>query len=349
MQRKIRQILVTIALTLLSVSAAVSAAYSFDWQRAVSLYQQGKYRDALAEFQAVVKEYPDFSDAYKFIGFCYVNLNEYEHAIEALKKTLELKQKEQKTDPETRGVLGQSYYFLKSYSEAVPHLSAAAEQQVKDLNQPSLTPQQKAGLQAAAARNYYYLGASQFVLNKDDETIDALKKAIELYPKDSRSPDFLGALELLSQTYTRKATAAQDSQAFAEAVKVGEQLQSLRDDARTALVLGNAYLGIRDFEKAATALKKAADANPDNGPIWFNYGLALSRSKQWALAEVALEKAAQLVPNNVGLLNELGFVYESNQKYTEALNAYQRAYEASGRTNASILESINRVKPFAKN
>ena len=51
--------LMIILLGLISITVWASV---FDWERAVSLYKQGQFREALAEFQKVITEYPDHSE-----------------------------------------------------------------------------------------------------------------------------------------------------------------------------------------------------------------------------------------------------------------------------------------------
>ncbi|HMV48057.1 MAG TPA: tetratricopeptide repeat protein, partial [Blastocatellia bacterium] len=57
--------LLIVLLGLFSISAS---AAGFDWERAVSLYKQGQFREALTEFQKVIAEYPDHSDSWKYVG-----------------------------------------------------------------------------------------------------------------------------------------------------------------------------------------------------------------------------------------------------------------------------------------
>jgi tetratricopeptide (TPR) repeat protein len=72
----------------------------------------------------------------------------------------------------------------------------------------------------------------------------------------------------------------------------------VRDDAQTATLLGSAYLGSGDFAKASVHLAKVVEATPEDGTAWFNYGLSLSRSKQFPKAETALVKASTLLSTN---------------------------------------------------
>ena len=56
----------------------------------------------------------------------------------------------------------------------------------------------------------------------------------------------------------------------------------------------------------------------------------------------------KLAPGDVNTLYYLGYVYENLRRYPQALDAYTRAYEASGRSNADLKTSIDRVTPLAK-
>jgi cytochrome c-type biogenesis protein CcmH/NrfG len=58
--------------------------------------------------------------------------------------------------------------------------------------------------------------------------------------------------------------------------------------------------------------------------------------------------ADKLKPADVNTLTYLGYVYENLRRYPQALDAYTRAYETSGRTNVELKASIDRVTPLAR-
>ena len=82
--------------------------------------------------------------------------------------------------------------------------------------------------------------------------------------------------------------------------------------------------------------------------LYFNLGLAHAQNKSWNRAAEMLLQANRLNPADINTLNYLGFVYENQRKYSLALDAYNRAYEASGRSNTEIKEAIDRVMPMVK-
>lgn len=319
---------------LLALLVFLSGSVLADFTKGMSLFQQGRFREALVEFQGVVAEYPDYADGYKLIGLCYFQLKEYDKAIEPLKKTLELKQKEQKEDPAAERALGRAFYYQQDFKNALPLLKGASEK----FAAAAKTDAEKKGV----AADYYFLGISQYRADNPDEALKALQRSFELDPTDP------SAVEFMCDLYLLKAQNTKNEMYYLDAIRTGEELLKIRDDASTAQRLGTAYVGAKQYDKAIPHLKKAAEANPQNGAIWYNYGLSLSRTQHWDDAAPALTKAGELLPASAAVFAELGFVYESTKKYHDALAAYEKAYAAAGSADENIKAAIERVKPFAK-
>lgn len=355
-------LLIRSALAILLACASAAA----DWDRAVALYKKGDYRRALAEFQDMVQSDPGLAAAWYYIGLCEFNLKrydrvelplsraiellevqspgsaeiegalyaigisryllgQYERSIDPLKRYIELASGAGRTvDPSARRALGRAYFSLGRYDEAAAMLQASA----------LATGQPK-----ESASDHYYLGAIYFKRGDDERAISALKEAVRLNPEDA------SALELLAESLIRRASKSGSSAAWLEAARVGRQLESLRDDAKAASILGRAYLGAQQFEEAAVPLEKLVRSNPEDGQAWFYYGVALSRSKKWRRAMEALEMAIQLMPDSLPALLELGYVYESDKQYQQALRVYEKALSLSD--DPAIRESLERVRALA--
>ncbi|MDQ3010788.1 MAG: tetratricopeptide repeat protein, partial [Acidobacteriota bacterium] len=155
------------------ISISVLAA-GFDWERAVSLYKQAQYREAIAEFQKVLAEYPEHADSWKFVGMSYYQLKEYQSAIEPLDKALALKRKDNRLDPDLFRALGQSYLALNKYDIALSHLETLTK------------------MQADVAVNFHLLGVAYSNLNRPEEAATAFSKASKLDPKDGDSWYYMG-------------------------------------------------------------------------------------------------------------------------------------------------------------
>ena len=73
------------------------------------------------------------------------------------------------------------------------------------------------------------------------------RQAVRLNPEDA------AAMELMAESLMRKARKTNSTPAWVEAAEVGEKLKAIRDDQKTANLLGRAYLGARQFDKAVRA------------------------------------------------------------------------------------------------
>jgi len=340
-----------------------------DWDRGVALYNKAEYRAALVEFQDIVMERPDAAGAWYYIGLCEFKLKRYDRvelplshaidlleiqtpssadiagawytigishylqthydkAIEPLKRYIEVTSKaKHEIDASARTALARAYFFLDRYDEALPLLAAAANEKLATGN---------AERAKEIAANAYYRGAIYFKREDDDRAIAALREAVKGNPED------IAAMDLLAESLMHK---ARKPKLWNEAAEVGEKLKALRDDLKTANILGRAYLGAQRFDNAVAPLEKLAKANPDNGQAWLYYGIALSRSGRMRRAMEALEITIQLIPESIPALSELGYVYEADKQYQQALRIYEKAYAVSG--DPAIKATVERVRALA--
>src|ERR1041384_5159163 len=352
-------------------SNITSTAFASDWHRGTALYNNRHYKDALAEFQDIVLERPDAAGAWYYIGLCQFKLKRYDrvevplsHAIDlleiqtpttpdiagawytigishylqanydkaiaALNRYIDINEKaKREVDASARTALARSYYSLERYDEALPLLAAASREKANSTDERI----------KENAVNNYYLGAIYFKREDDDHAIVALREAVKL------NPDDVAAMELLAESLMRKARKANSDARWIEAAEVGERLKLVRDDMKTANILGRAYLGAKKFDSAVAPLEKLAKANTDNGQAWLYYGIALSRSGQMRKAMEALEITIQLIPDSIPALSELGYVYESDKQYQQALRIYEKAYAASN--DPAIKAIVDRVRALA--
>lgn len=364
MQFSFQKISAAILLVILFTAPVLAS----DWDRGVALYNKGDFRGALAEFQDLVRERPDAAGAWYYIGLCEFKLKrynkvalplshavdllevqtpsspdiaaafftigishfllaEYDKTIEPLKRYIDITAKaKREVDASAKTTLGRAYYFLERYDEALPLLAAGKSDNLKD-----------------AGANAYLVGLMHFKKEDDDKAIAALREAVKANEQDE------AALELLAESLMRKArkttVAATANGLWNEAATAGEQLKGVRDDSKTANVLGRAYFGGRQFEKAIAPLERLAKENPDNGQNWLFYGIALSRSGKTRKAMEALEMAIQMIPDSVPALSELAYIYESDKQYQQALRIYEKAYAIT--SDPAIKQSIDRVKALA--
>ena len=348
------------ALLVLSIPAQ---AIGFDWEKAVSLYKQGQFRAAVAEFENVVAEFPNHSDSWKFIGLALYQLQDYEKAMPALEKAMALKQAEGKSDPDILLALSRVQISMKKYDQAIASLENLAKQR------PDL------------ASNHYMLGVAYANVNRNEEAMQAFRAAIKLAPQDpdawhylsiqlfrlNRPAEALAALRnglasapknaqmmsMLADALLRQAgsetTPTKADPLIEEAVRVATSLRAARDDSASSELLGRALLAGKKYAPAEQSLQRAISLSKQPDPaLYYNLGYAQAQLKEWPKAVESFEQADRLGLQDVNNLYYLGFVYENQRKYPEALRAYTRAYELGGRTNADIKASIDRIAPYAK-
>lgn len=360
MKKIIRSILGSLPAVALAMTVSAGV---FDWEKAVSLYKQGQFRDAIEEFNKVLAEYPDHSDSWKFIGLSWYQLKEYASSVAPLEKALELKRKEGRNDPDIVRALGQSHLALKQYEKSLPYLETLARLQMNsaanqymlgvayaNLNRPedataAFTKAVK--LDPADGDSWFYLGVQQFRNGKLEQAIETLRSGLKSQPKNA---EMLG---LLTEALLRQGAAIQDPKKsaviFDEAIKTGLALKAVRDNSESNELLGRAWLAVEKFPSAEQSLSRALETSKEpSAALLFNLGFALAQNKSWARAAEMLARADKLNQGDLNTLYYLGYVYENLRRYPEALDAYTRAFDASGRSNADLKASIDRVTPMAK-
>ena len=341
--------------TVLAFIAATAAAQ--DWDRAVSLYNQKQYRQAIREFHAVLKANPNAWQSWYYIGSGHFQLQSYEDTIDAFQNYIKAADKDEKARASGLYFIGFSQYQLKQYDKAIPNLAQYIALAEKNKEKVELSARAALGrsyiftnrfneaipaLQAAAAEmktnatNHYYIGYAQYKLGRAEQAVAALNQGLAIDPKDADSLALLGDI-YFSQVKQNPAMAKQ-------VITVGERLILVRNDERTWGLLGQAYLFDKQYAKAAPLLDKFARAHMDSAGAWYNLGVALSRSSQWKPAAEALEQAVKLAPTNVAASLELGYVYESDKQQDKALATYERVYQASGRKDETARAAIDRIK-----
>ncbi|MFY9609468.1 MAG: tetratricopeptide repeat protein [Blastocatellia bacterium] len=348
----------------------VAQAAGSDWDRGVALYNKNDFRRALAEFQDIVQERPDAAGAWYYIGLCEFKLkrydrvelplsrsidlleiqapssadlagawytigvsfylsSEYEKAIAPLNRYLDITTKaKREVDPSARTALARAYFFLDRYDEALPLLAA------NGVDKPAAADKSK-----DIAANYYYQGVIYFKREDDSRASVALRESLKANPEDP------AAIELLAESLMRRARKTNSSAVWNEAAEVSEQLRAVRDDQKTAGIQGRAFMGAKQFDRAVAPLEKLARADTANGQAWLYYGIALSRSGKMRKAMEALEMTIQLMPDSIPAMSELGYVYESDKQYQQALRIYEKAYSVSN--DPAMKESMERVRTLA--
>jgi tetratricopeptide (TPR) repeat protein len=315
-----RYFFVCLSFLFLYAPVAVRPALA-DYKQAVAYYLQGDYNRAIQELKPDLDKSPDWESGHRILGLSYLGLNNNALAITSLRRAVELKS----TAFATYFGLGQAYFNMKRYNDAISELNRAETLAAKEADPEAEKARVHIVRGAAYYRNsnfseaindlqgavryntsdwtlLFMLGASYFNLNRTDEAIQILERAVTMKPGEAAIGDILG------KAYLRKGTEA---------------------------------LSAKRYQDAIQALLKAKTYDSNNGYVSYNLGEAYLFEKRYAEAERELTAAGAQLPDNAGVFTRLGLVYERQNKNEQALRSYRRAYELS--PSQSLKEEIDRV------
>ena len=304
-------------LILLAATWGTVVGQAGDHQKGLSYYKQGQILKAIGEFEAIIKDHPDYEFGHRMLGFCFLKGKNYDKAIESFRQALRLKSDEFAS----YSGLARAYFNSGRYSEVIQTLNTG-ERYAK-------TPAQK--YQVHRDR-----GAAAFNSNEYATAITHLQLAVEMNPL----PDDL--LQLGIANYHLKD--------YERAQGYLEQVLARRKDDEEAL----RFLGQIEYQKAVDLIQEGRyeDAVVELGDYtqahvgdpagWFNYGLALLFSDNLKAAEQAFLRTTQLESDNGEAFDRLGYIYEKTQRYPESLEAYEKAFSLN--QNRESKASVDRIK-----
>jgi Flp pilus assembly protein TadD len=98
------------------------------------------------------------------------------------------------------------------------------------------------------------------------------------------------------------------------------------------MILAGAQLGAKQYDGALATLKQAASKNPNDWLPLYYQGQALTQKNQFGTAESTLKQAlgkASSSADKVTVWKQLGFVYEKQKSYDQAVTAYRNAGDSA--------------------
>lgn len=323
--------------TLLTGSAAVVEA---GWDEGVAAFKAGNYAQAAKEFQGVVEQQPDVYQGHLMLGQALLKLNRNQEALTHLRKAFEL-------DPNNVQVqltLGKAYLDMGRNADAGAILgkinasSLPAKQQAV-LYRMLATAFEKSGdsdralaeLAKAARANpndaqlQFKYGVLALKAGDTGTAINALEKASQL---DPGSQDIQRAYARALVRRGRETTGTAKTQTYAKAAAVAQKLASTSGTYENYLLLGDARLGAKQYDQAISAYQQASAKNAGDWLPQYYMGQAYTVKEQYRSADAALRKALELASaskDKATIWKQLGFVYEKQKNYDQAIVAYQRA------------------------
>lgn len=355
-------------LSLLMVLAALPALAG--WDEGVAAFKAKNFQGAAAEFQELVKQNPEAHSTHYMLGLSLQQLNRKEEALHHLRKAYDLNP----NDLATQLALGRAYSNLKRYSEvnsllgkvdasSLPGAQKAAFYQMRgqarfksnDLDSALKDFAQLAKLKSSDASTQYLYGTTAFKVGQIDTAISALGKAVQLDGKDiDKKRSFVQVL-IRKGRQSRDKTVKKSS--YLQASKVAKQMVASQPTYDNYMLLVSAELGAGLYEDAISSGQAALGKKSDDWLAHYYLGQAMSSAKKYTEAEAPLKKAETLAGETDKKLvwTQLGYVYEKQKKYNQAIEAYQFAgnngaiqrvkdNEETARFNTQVEEENARIK-----
>ncbi len=276
------------------------------WQssldRALELHHQGNHKEALAEYQALLRVWPDCVDAWQLQGFLHLQNTDYAAALTCYEEALA-----RQAQPAYRLYRGECLFHLGRHAEARPDLESV-------LSDPRMVGEAS-----------FYLGLVYFREDRREEAVALLGRAITA--ADARPDRVEMFVQLLrercppEQTLDilerlRRDSPAHPGPAYARAV-------FLQDESR--------------HEEALPDWEAASAAWPDEPEVHYRKGRTLREMRRLPEAIVAFQRAAQLQPRHKNALNYLAMCLADGDRLNEAIAIHAEAL----RVDPDFVPSLN--------
>jgi tetratricopeptide (TPR) repeat protein len=276
-----------------------------DYKQAAAYYAQGRYKEAIQEIRQDVDRNPDWEPGHRLLGLCYLGQKNYALAQSSLSRAVQLKSQAFST----YYGLGLAYFNLQRYDECVASLNQGEPFAAKE-REPD----------KERAKLYKLRGSAYFRLNKFADAVNDLTSAIRVNQSDW--VDFF----MLGFCYLNLDRTDEAIQALEKALSMKPGQNTITDSLGKAYFKnGVAALSAKQYSSAAQWLMKAQQYDPNNGYIYYNLAETYLFEKRYPDAEKALTRSVELLPNSLEAYARLGLVYEKQKKWDLALSAYKKA------------------------
>ncbi|MCX8173529.1 MAG: tetratricopeptide repeat protein [Thermoplasmata archaeon] len=277
------------------------------YQQILSKEEKGEYLIRIAEIYIQLKEFEKALESVEragklpgaeektilwLEGLAYLGLKEFGSARERFEKLIEIEEK-----PEILLHLATACAGLEDYASALIHLEKYLGTRTDDIAAWKML-----------SECYYATGDTERCLN-------ALDKCIELNPG-------------MHEAWYNKGTVLLMLGRFEDAEKVLLKAGELMPhDARVWNNLGTAYLGMERYDEAVRAFETAIAAELGNSEAWYNKGVALMRQGRHREAIECFDRAVSINPEYLDALFVKGSAYFEMEEYQKAVDGLTQFLE----------------------
>lgn len=329
----------------LAASLAFSVSVEAGWEEGVAAFRAQNYAQAVTEFRTVVEDQPEWPGGHRMLGQSLLKLGRSQEALTHLRKAYDLGP----DDVAVQMVLGQAYVQAGRYRDASELLSqvnvaSLPKAQQGALHQMRAIAFDKTGQQDQATREMsravqlnpsnaglqYQYGTMLFNNGDTANAVQSLEKAASLDSGDAKKQK--GYADALVRHAREQRGSGKDT-AYRKAVSTATRLVSIDSNYDNLMLLGGAQLGAGQYTESVSTFERAAGKNSRDWLPQFYIGQAQTAASQYPQAERALQASLTLTDdtdNRNRIWKQLGFVYEKQKNYAQAVTAYDKAGDNAG-------------------
>lgn len=330
----------TIAFSLLMAGHALAG-----WEEGVAAFTSKNYQAAAGEFQELVDKQPNSFQGHYMLGLTLQQLNRKEEALNHLRKAYDLNP----NDLNTKLALGKAYHAARRYGDVTNLLGSVdvnplpsaqkvafyqmrgqARLKQKDSSGAMNDFSQLAKLKPNDAQVQFNYGSLAIQAGQMDKGLAALDKAVKLAPNDAdKKRTYVQSLIKKGRESRDKTTKKTN---YLKASELAGELVAKDGSYDNQMLKLSAELGAGAYDKAIESAKAAIAKKDTDWLAHFYLGQAYSSAKQYDAAVQPLLTAKEKVkePNDLKQVwRQLGFTYEKQKKYTQSIEAYNFAGDAT--------------------
>ena len=288
--------------------SAVCLTQSIDYQllnRGIEWKNRGNYEQSIQTFSKFIDQHPtDNKIAYYHRAYAYYYHKDYDSAISDFEKFNEL---DSRNFEGPRG-LGLAYFKKGEYDIATAYFTKAIE-----LSPNSAMPYNERGMVRCYQRQF-------------STALEDFYKATKLDPTYALAHNNTGAARYYNQNIAKPSVRDIEIARswFNKALQYKpEFLLALRNRAAMSIFL-------KDYELALNDLEKAKEIAPDDGMIYFYFGVAYADMELSSKAISSFKRSLQLLPNLPFAYEEMGNLHKSLGDHQSAVYNYTKAQEVRG-------------------
>lgn len=258
-----------------------------DLQNAIRLAQDGKFKEAEDIYEALLLQDPEDSNLLSAYGLLYVNIGNFEKAVEFLTRACEIK--------ETFGTisaLGLAEFEMQNYQKA----SETLEKSLKYGQNPDI---------------FNKLILSWFEIKSYPKAIEYSEKMYKLYPDDSRS------IANMVKSLTKSGKLLEAEELCVQTLRSNPNISSLWFH----LGFLKELIYCDDFQ-ARECYKAAAElGNPDAD---YNIAVSCMKLQEFGEAEKYYKQMLAKNPKDIDTITSLGMCYLAQRRFKEGYDLFFR-------------------------